>query len=205
MAKRHLFFEPGLEIPAKDIEFFSSQHVVATYLNSPLFEPVPFVTRHADRNASTSNSFFSKVLNTDGTNPHLLAMVRKATPNLPTNATESDPDPHFIVFVHLGPDLCGFQDTAHGGVLAALLDEALGLCAESNELVSNSQVRLYTASLEIAYRAPVFTPSVAVIKTWIRRREGRKCFLEAKLLSEDGKVQVEAKTLYVSARVDGGL
>ncbi|GFF90998.1 hypothetical protein IFM53868_06356 [Aspergillus udagawae] len=182
MAKRHPFFEPGLEIPSKDIDFFSSQ-----------------------LERSTSNSFFNKVLNTDGTIPHLLAMVRKETLNLPNNAIKSDFDPHFIVFVHLMPDLCGFQDTVHGGVLAALLDEALGLCAESNETVSNSQVRLCTAGLEISYRSPVFAPSVALIKTWIRRREGRKWFLEAKLLNQDGKVQVEARTLYVSARVESAL
>ncbi|KAL4890014.1 HotDog domain-containing protein [Aspergillus ambiguus] len=205
MAKRHPFFEPNLEIPSKDLEFFSSHPLAGTYLNNPLFEPVPFITRHANGDGTTSNRFFSKVINTDDTIPHLLALVRKADQNLPTNAPDSDGDPDFIVFVHLGPDLCGFQDTVHGGVLAALLDEALGLCAESSELVSNSKVRLYTAGLEIAYRSPVFTPSVAVIKTWIKRREGRKWFLEAQLLNQDGKVLVEAKTLYVSARVDAGL
>lgn len=64
-----------------------------------------------------------------------------AGPSMPTNPAHPD----FVVFVQLGPDLSGFQDTVHGGVLAALLDKALGLCAEATELVSNSHTRLYTA------------------------------------------------------------
>lgn len=204
MAKRHPFFQTDLEISGKDVEFFSSQPFASTYLNSPIFEPVPFITRYDTK--GTSNNFFSKVINTADTIPHLLAVARVADSSRDQPIASTKPaDPDFIVFVHLGPELSGFQDTAHGGVLAALLDEALGLCAESSKLISNSQVRMYTARLEISYRSPVLAPSVAMIKTWIKKKEGRKWFLEAQLLGQDGMVKVEAKALYISARVNAGL
>ncbi|KAF7596063.1 hypothetical protein BBP40_003325 [Aspergillus hancockii] len=212
-SKRHAFFEPDLEIPPPDIDYFSSLPFASPYLNNPLFEPVPFVTRYPT--GGTSNTFFSKVINTIDTIPRVLAMVRvpdsKRTRTVyQDNAADARRSttldhPDFVVFVQLGPDLCGFQDTVHGGVLAALLDEALGLCAEASELASNSQTRLYTAGLEISFRSPVPAPSVAMVKTWIRTRQGRKWFLEAQLLDQDGTVKVEANTLYVSSRTDAGL
>ncbi|KAE8383272.1 HotDog domain-containing protein [Aspergillus bertholletiae] len=212
-SKRHAFFEPNLEIPPQDIEYFASLPFASPYLNSQLYEPVPFITRYDTKD--TSNKFFSKVINTANTIPHMLALVRvpdsKPSPTLdqrddtsPTPSAKLAP-PDFVVFVSLGPDLCGFQDTVHGGVLAALLDEALGLCAEAKELVSNSHTRLYTAGLEISYRSPVHAPSVAMIKTWVTKRHGRKWFLEAQVLDQDGRVKAEAKTLYISSRIDAGL
>lgn len=180
-SKRHAFFEPNLEISPQDIDYFASLPFASPYLNSPFYEPVPFITRYDTK--ATSNKFFSKVINTAETIPHLLALVR--VPDSKPNQTTDQRDnarPDFVVFVSLGPDLCGFQDTVHGGVLAALLDEALGLCAESTELVSKGHTRLYTAGLEISYRSPVPVPSVVMIKTWVTKRQGRKWFLEAQVL-----------------------
>ncbi|KAE8142290.1 HotDog domain-containing protein [Aspergillus pseudotamarii] len=203
-SKRHAFFEPNLEISPQDIEYFASLPFASSYLNSALYEPVPFITRYNTK--GTSNKFFSKVINTADTIPHLLALVR--VPDSKQNQIPNERDdarPDFVVFVSLGPDLCGFQDTAHGGVLAALLDEALGLCAEATELVSKGDTRLYTAGLEISYRSPVYAPSVAMIKTWVTKRQGRKWFLEAQVLDQDGVVKVEAKTLYISSRAAAAL
>jgi len=210
-SKRHPFFEPNLQISPTDVEFFSSLPFAAPYLNSFLFEPVPFITRYETE--GTSNKFFNKVINTVDTIPRLLAMARVADskpdqskrddtgPSMPTKTAHPD----FVVFVQLGPDISGFQDTVHGGVLAALLDEALSLCAEATKLVSNSHTRLYTAGLEISYRSPVLVPSVVIVKIWVRKRQDRKRFLEAQLLDQDDRVKVEAKTLYISSKVDAGL
>ncbi|KAE8157275.1 HotDog domain-containing protein [Aspergillus tamarii] len=203
-SKRHAFFEPNLEISPQDIEYFASLPFASAYLNSPLYEPVPFITRYNTQD--TSNKFFSKVINTADTIPHLLALNR--VPDSKSNQTtdeRDDANPDFVVFVSLGRDLCGFQGTAHGGVLAALLDEALGLCAEATEIVSKGDTRLYTAGLEISYRSPVHAPSVAMIKTWVTKRQGRKWFLEAQVLDQDGVVKVEAKTLYISSRATAAL
>ncbi|KAB8277026.1 HotDog domain-containing protein [Aspergillus minisclerotigenes] len=180
-SKRHAFFEPNLEISPQDINYFASLPFASPYLNSPLYEPVPFITRYDTK--GTSNKFFSKVINTAETIPHLLALVR--VPDSNPNQTTDQRD-------NARP---GFVDTVHGGVLAALLDEALGLCAESTELVSKGHTRLYTAGLEISYRSPVHVPSVVMIKTWVTKRQGRKWFLEAQVLDQEGVVKVEAKTL----------
>lgn len=223
MTEKHPFFQPHTSISPSDIHFFSSPShpLAAAYLSNPRFQPVPFVSRHQAPGSGTFNNFFAKVINTEDTVPHLLALARVSPPSI-TNSTgtnsnttsstntqrqnketeESEDD--FIVLAHLAPSLCGFQDTVHGGVLAALIDEAVGLCAESRELVSNDTVRLYTAGLEIRYRAPVAAPSVVVIKTRVVRREGeRKWWLEARMVDQAGIVLVEGRSLYISSRGGG--
>jgi acyl-CoA thioesterase FadM len=91
--------------------------------------------------------------------------------------------------------------------MASLLDESIGLCAEAyREFVAKDSLsRLYTANLEVSYRAPVPAPGILVIETWLKKKEGRKYFLEARVLSENGIVMVEAKSLYISARPPAAL
>ncbi|KAJ5619134.1 hypothetical protein N7510_003118 [Penicillium lagena] len=188
-----------LPIPQEDLTFFSALPSVQPYLsNTSHYQVIPFITRY-DR-GQKYDQFFKKTINTHDTIPRVLTFMRK--PDITPN-NEDLSEPHFIVFAQLEPGINGWEETAHGGVLAALFDEALGLCAEGYRVFnngSNETAQLYTASLEVTYRAPVLTPSVMQIQTWVRRREGRKWFLEAKMLDQGGAVKAEARSLYVSQR-----
>ncbi|OJD22843.1 hypothetical protein ACJ73_05807 [Blastomyces percursus] len=133
-------------------------------------------------------------------------------PTAPPTATQnllSAADPDFLLLLELGPSLSGFRDTVHGGVLATLLDETLSNCVEAfrQDMPVNGgedRPRLYTAKLQVSFRAPVETPGVIIVKAWFKGLEGRKWFLEGQVVGEDGKVKAEAESLWVMEKTTRG-
>ena len=156
-------------------------------------------------------TLFSETIKTPDTIPRLLALQRidDSKPNS-NSAIESSTTPieaqgpstpYLIVFAQLNRGINGFRDTLHGGVLAALFDEVLGMCAECYRLShAPGKAWLLTASLEIQYRGPVSTPGPVCVRTWIERWEGRKWFLKCEMVDEGGVVRAEGRSLYVASK-----
>ncbi|KAK2791024.1 hypothetical protein FQN53_007213 [Emmonsiellopsis sp. PD_33] len=217
-------------VPAgkEDLEFFRAHppscaraYLQGTASSPPNYTPIPFMAR-AEKEDST-DSFFSRTIKSPATVPHLLVLIRKdiLAPRSGNDTLETlihgaagggrdavDPfaQPHLAVLAHLGSDLNGFRDTVHGGVLASLVDETMGSCVEAfRQLVVQDREYLYTAKLEMSYRAPAVSPGVIMIKTRLVARQGRKWNLEAQVLDADGKVLVEAKALWIQARKGAAL
>lgn len=197
----------------ESLSFFSNHPCGLPYLTDPSpYQPVPF-TPHYEKN-DTSDTFFNQTLNTAGTIPHALALIRRdileLNPRLQERESDSAPplEPDFVLLVKIDTCLNGFQGTVHGGLLASLLDESLGCCVEAlsscldlvHQRHPGERTRLYTANLNISYRAPVTSPGVVTIRTWLKRREGRKWFLEGTLSGDDGRVRTEVKGLWISER-----
>ncbi|KAJ5833605.1 hypothetical protein N7474_001916 [Penicillium riverlandense] len=189
-----------LPVAQEDLAFFSRLPSVQPYLSKTShYQVIPFISRY--ERGQKHDQFFKKIINTHDTVPRVLTFMRK--PDITSSNEDHSPEPDYVVFAQLESGINGWEDTAHGGVLAALFDESLGLCAEAYRVFnkdSNETGTLYTATLDVSYRAPVLTPSAMQIQTWVRRREGRKWFLEAKMLDQDGAVRAEAKSLYISER-----
>jgi acyl-coenzyme A thioesterase PaaI-like protein len=191
-------------VSQEDVGFFAKMPFVRPYVEKfSVYQPVPFVTRY-DK-GDPSDKFFNKTINSNDTIPRVLALMRKEYPLKPQSTGNEDreqpqvpEEPHFVVFFQLEPGVNGYVNTAHGGVLAALLDETMGLCAEIYRVfVSSEQVHLLTAKLEVSYHSPLPTPGLIVIKTWVKRKEGRKWFLEAHILDHEGSLKATAKSVYV--------
>ncbi|KAE8345144.1 HotDog domain-containing protein [Aspergillus arachidicola] len=133
----------------------------------------------------------------------ILALTRKEyflqsppTVNKESDQPEGLEEPHFVAFCQLGVN--GYINTTHGGVLAALLDETLGLCAETYRVfISDEQEHSLTARVEVDYHSPVPPPRIIVIKTWVKRTKGWKWFLEAHVLDHEGSMKATAKSLYI--------
>jgi acyl-coenzyme A thioesterase PaaI-like protein len=81
--------------------------------------------------------------------------------------------------VTLGRAFEGAPGRAHGGSVAALLDETMGLVHVMNEAFA------YTAQLNITFLAPTPIGVPIVARAWLERREGRKLFISASLRSGD--------------------
>ncbi|KAK2807891.1 hypothetical protein FQN50_005282 [Emmonsiellopsis sp. PD_5] len=222
--EKYVEFITTVPAPKEDLEFFRAHPPPCgrAYLEgtaSPNYTPVPFMAR-AEKEDST-DSFFSRTIKSPATVPHLLVLIRKdilayksgnntleTLINGTTGGDAADPfaQPHLAVLAHLGSDLNGFRDTIHGGVLASLVDETMGSCVEAfRQLVVQDREYLYTAKLEMSYRAPAMSPGVIMIKTRLVARQGRKWNLEALVLDAGGKVLVEAKALWIQARKGAAL
>ena len=75
-------------------------------------------------------------------------------------------EPGTITLLNLGSDLNGFKNTTHGGVLCAILDEALAVCVEIHrQRLQLGKSNLYTACLVTNYRAPDLNPSTIAVKS----------------------------------------
>jgi uncharacterized protein (TIGR00369 family) len=88
-----------------------------------------------------------------------------------------------------------YPGRVHGGVIAAILDEAGGRTAAIND-----HNRFFvTASLEVRYRRPVplDTPLRAVGR--LRKLVGRRAQAHAEIRSLDGEVLAEAELLLIDA------
>ena len=199
----------SVPISPESVDFFTNFPFVQPYLSpSSPYKLIPFITRYEKNDLS--DMFFSKTINTHDTVPRVLAFMRNPDSSQPPNHVDqntidpskgSDDDPHFVVFYQLELGVNGFINTAHGGIMASLLDETIGLCAETYRIfVSNEQAPLLTADLQLKYRFPVSTPGAIMIKSWVRRREGRKWFLEARVFGEDGLLRAEARSVYTRPR-----
>jgi hypothetical protein len=85
----------------------------------------------------------------------------------------------------------GAPGRAHGGMVAALIDETMGL------VMSIQGVVAFTVQLDVAYRAPtpIFRPIVA--KAWLDHVERRKLFITCEVRDGDA-ICAEAKGIFVS-------
>lgn len=95
-----------------------------------------------------------------------------------------------------GTSYAGAGDAAHGGAVALLFDELLGLCANAGRPVSR------TAYLHVDYRAVTPLNVPLVTRARIDRIEGRKRWVTGELRRDDpgGEVVAEAEGLFVELR-----
>lgn len=79
----------------------------------------------------------------------------------------------------------------HGGALSAVLDEAVTVASFVNHRPG------LTVNLNIDFKAPVPLNAQVTARGRIDKIEGRKTFLSAEILLEDGTLAVTAKALFI--------
>jgi acyl-coenzyme A thioesterase PaaI-like protein len=93
--------------------------------------------------------------------------------------------------VTLGKAFEGAPGRAHGGVVAALLDEVMGLMNVIHGAIA------FTAQLDTTYHAPTPVGEPIVARAWLARHNDRKQFVEATLHANDLLV-ASAKALFIT-------
>lgn len=91
-----------------------------------------------------------------------------------------------------GPETEGPPGHAHGGSIAAVLDEMLGAVAWA----AGHQV--VVASLTVDFRQLLPLGTDAVFEAWVDRMEGRKVWTRAQLLDRSGQLLAEGRALCVA-------
>lgn len=85
----------------------------------------------------------------------------------------------------------GGPAVAHGGVVAAILDDVAGFVPMASDRLA------VTAQLEVFYRAPVPVETPLVCAAWLAKDGGRKLWAEGCIVDEQGTVLAEAAGMFV--------
>ncbi len=96
-----------------------------------------------------------------------------------------------VMQVTLGSAFEGAPGRSHGGAVAALIDETMGL------VMGMQGVLAFTATLDLVFTAPTPIDEPVVARAWIDERRGRKLRLRATVTSGDVLV-AEATALFIT-------
>lgn len=89
------------------------------------------------------------------------------------------------------PEHEGWSGLTHGGIISAVLDEAIG------KLYYLRGIDAVTAVIQVRYLRPVPTGTPTRIEAYQLREEGRNLFPRAVMYLPDGKIAAEAKGRFV--------
>ncbi|GHV45126.1 phenylacetic acid degradation protein [Synergistales bacterium] len=87
---------------------------------------------------------------------------------------------------------CGYSGVVHGGIIASVLDDAMGWAAK--QTIGDWSV---TADFHIRYRKPTLIGGEYVIKGRVEEVTGRKTKTTAVLLDGSGNVLADSDAVYV--------
>ena len=174
-------------------DFFLSTPWCAKLLNDPDFIPCPTPSRKYK--SSTEDALFAKTLKTEDTISAVTTFYRKTAPE----ATHSE-EVRMLVSLEYGVN--GWQHIAHGGIVGAILDEAMGGLATFNTRLEMYQpiADMVTAYLNVTYLKPVSTPQIVLVTASLREIKGRKHYIDGDLKNADGTVLAKAESLFIGLR-----
>lgn len=91
----------------------------------------------------------------------------------------------------LGPNYAGGAGFAHGGIIAVLLDEAMG------KLSKLTDERAVTAELSIEYKKPVPVDAEIVVAGWQEEEKGRNRFRIGEIRDVQGNLLARGRGRFV--------
>ncbi|QDS77730.1 hypothetical protein FKW77_004437 [Venturia effusa] len=159
-------------------------------LNNPSYLPLSSSSRNPPPYLAGRYTLMSKTLSTKDTISIWQGFYKPFV---------SDEDPDEVrILLALGPDMDGHLHTAHGGVSALMLDEAMGTMAGLHKKPGKA---IFTAYMNTNYKKPVPTPSVCLIRVTFdaKRSAGRKLYVNASLENGTGVVYTTAEAMFLEA------
>ena len=96
----------------------------------------------------------------------------------------------------LGSNYAGGGGFAHGGIIAVVLDEAMG------KLSKLTEERAVTAEMTIEYRKPVPVDQPVVVEGWQEEEKGRNRFRVAEIRDPQGNLLARGKGRFVVVNRD---
>lgn len=176
--------------------FFLSTPWCAKLLNDPEFVPCPTLSRKYK--SSTEDALFAETLKTSNTISAVTTFYRKTAPEA-THVEE------LRTLVSLEYGVNGWRHIAHGGIVGAILDEAMGGLATINTKLKSSDDAqhvgdMVTAYLNVTYLKPVSTPQIILVTASLKEIKGTKHYIYGDVKNADGTVLAKAESLFLSLR-----
>jgi uncharacterized protein (TIGR00369 family) len=91
----------------------------------------------------------------------------------------------------LGPNYAGGGGFAHGGIIAVVLDEAMG------KLSRLTEEKAVTAEMHIEYKRPVPIDKTIVVEGWQEEEKGRNRFRVAEIRDQQGNLLARGEGRFV--------
>ncbi|KAI2634073.1 thioesterase superfamily protein [Xylaria nigripes] len=139
-------------------------------------------------------SFFAETLQSERAVARMLLIYEE--PALPHELVNQ-----IKILFTLGEGLNGHPKICHGGMVMAILDEAIGSITPINRKRNALSERVsMTAYLNTNFIKPVPTSSTLLVRAWCAKREGRKFFAEGEIEDENGVILARAKGLFIEMK-----
>jgi acyl-coenzyme A thioesterase THEM4 len=181
----------GYQIPPNILSKLRQTPWCASVLDDPTFLPIQSPSRNPPPYLVGRYSFMGRTLSTAETVPVCQGFYRPSSHSDPNDSDYGE----VCVFVMLGSGMDGHLHTAHGGVAATLLDEAMGIVGLIHKTPGKS---IFTAFMHVDYKKPLPTPNVVVIKAKLDPRSGgRKLYIRATLEDGNGTEFTAAEALFL--------
>ncbi|MCJ1291827.1 hypothetical protein MMC34_003372 [Xylographa carneopallida] len=175
-----------------DTEYIQSIPWCAKLLADPTLVMIPTSTRKLKQ--STEDALFAETLKTDDTIRAWVALFRQ--PLRGSTKTEE-----VYTLVSLGYGLNGYPHICHGGIVATIMDEVMSTLLSVNKNRNGVSGVAVTASLNINFLKPVWTPQVVLVSARFREIKGRKIYLESTVRDNGRIILAKAEALFM--RIDG--
>lgn len=193
--------------PAYEIAHLSTHPWAKNLISSPDYKAVETDSRRP-KPTTGEDGYLAQTLNTPSTIPHCLTLQRRNLEPAPTEiptwlpATKQDvakPTPSvnpadvMMIFDLSSPGLSGHPSTVHGGIVAALIDEAMSLAVAAHTNAPNTagtnddnpRGKIFTVQLDVRYKKRVVNPALLVVKARVVGRVGKKFWVRAQAIQED--------------------
>lgn len=193
---------PVVELRAglEHIPYFKTVPWCAALINDPKYTRTSTVSRIPKQ--TKEDSFFAETLQTQDT------IKRCSTINSIPDDSLDPPIQEVLTLFELGSGLNGFPNIAHGGFVATMLDEIMGILLSVNQEYKNDKsggnevITHMTAYLNTKYLAPVPTPGIVLATANVVKQEGRKMWIKGTLKDSEGRELTVAECLFVQAKKD---
>ena len=96
----------------------------------------------------------------------------------------------------IGPNYAGGGGFVHGGIIAVILDEAMG------KLSRLTDEKAVTAEMSVEYRKPIAINQTIVIQGWQEEEKGRNRFRAAEIHDTHGNLLARGKGRFVVVNAD---
>jgi acyl-coenzyme A thioesterase PaaI-like protein len=191
------------------MEYFKLIPWCATILESPgvvIFTPPCRLQDDENGNCPTKDQFFRQILQNRDAIPNCIGFYQRTSSDAMVTYPSAERAQQFLInsstlMLDLRQGLNGFSGSAHGGLIATLMDEAMGsLIFQNHEAYMEMERRkealspnilnmhgltLLTASMNVRYQKRLATPQVVLATATLSRIEGRKVFVD--VVVENGR------------------
>jgi len=110
---------------------------------------------------------------------------------------ESEKEDHVSGKISISRKFEGWPGIVHGGILAAILDEAAGRTTETEQIPNQT---FFTGTLTVHYRHPVHCDTPLLVEAEVVSRRGRVVTTKSRIMDESRLVLAEADIVYVQVQ-----